>query len=120
MKAWSVTPRRRSRGDDRCDVGVLEVDEGDESWAAGLPLSGRTAELAVQYLGTLLEAAIADGLAVSDPVRGAKRPRVDTQPVVPFTADEVDRLRDAAPSWFEVALTLGAGCGLRQGEAAGL
>lgn len=97
------------------------VRRGDvESWAASLPLSARTAGLAVQYLGTLFEAAVADGLVASNPVRGVKRPRVDGAPVVPFTAAELNRLRQASPPWFEVALTLGAVCGLRQGEAAGL
>jgi integrase len=97
------------------------VRRGDiESWAAGLALSGRTAGLAVQYLGTLFEAAVSDGLVATNPAHGAKRPRIDSAPVVPFTAGEIDRLRAAAPEWFSVALTLGASCGLRQAEATGL
>ncbi len=97
------------------------IRRGDvESWAAGLPLAGRTAGVAVQHLGTLFEAAVADGLVASNPARGAKRPRVDSVPVVPYAADELERLRAAAPPWFRVALTLGAACGLRQGEATGL
>jgi hypothetical protein len=88
-----------------------------EAWAAGLPLAGRTAGLAVQYLGTMLESAVADGLLATNPARGAKRPRVDVAPVVPLTVDELERLTAAAPDWFRVALTLGAAVGLRQGEA---
>ena len=64
--------------------------------------------------------AVADGLLAVNPVEGAKRPRVTARPVVPLTAREVEALRAAAPGWFRVALTLGAGCGLRQGEATGL
>jgi integrase len=45
---------------------------------------------------------------------------VESQPVVPFTLDELDRLRATAAPWFEVALALGAEVGLRQGEATGL
>src|SRR5204862_5288525 len=33
-----------------------------EVWARGLPLSGRTARQAAQYLSTLLESAVRDGL----------------------------------------------------------
>jgi integrase len=97
------------------------IRRGDvESWAAGLPIAATTARKVVQYLGTMFEAAVADGLVPANPTRGAKRPRIDAEPVVPFTADELDRLWEATPDWFRVALTLGAMCGLRQGEAAGL
>jgi integrase len=68
----------------------------------------------------MYDAAVDDGFTAANPVRRAKRPRVDLEPVVPFSPDEVNRLAEAAPDWFEVALTLGAGCGLRQGEATGL
>jgi len=91
-----------------------------EAWAARLTVAPRTARQIVQYLSTMLDAAVADGLIVSNPARGAVRPRVDTRPVVPFTSAEVDALRSAAPGWFGVALDLGLGAGLRQGEAAGL
>jgi integrase len=97
------------------------VRRGDvEAWGARLPLAGTTARLAMQYLGTMFDAAVADGLLASNPARGAKRPRVEVEPVVPFTSDELDVLHEVAPAWFRVAVTLGAAAGLRQGEAAGL
>jgi integrase len=100
---------------------LATIRRGDvESWGAGLNLSGRTAGLAMQYLGTMLEAAVADGLLASNPARSVKRPLVEVEPVVPYTTAELDALREAAPGWFRVALTLGAACGLRQGEATGL
>jgi integrase len=68
----------------------------------------------------MLHAAVADGLIAANPARGAKRPRVDRQPVVPFTDGEIEALRAAAPDWFAVALTVGLGAGLRQSEATGL
>jgi integrase len=91
-----------------------------ESWAAGLPLAARTAGQVANYVSTMLDSAVADGLIARNPAHGAKWPRVDTDPVVPFTADEVDALRTAAPDWFDVALVLGLGAGLRQSEASGL
>ncbi|MGI8751210.1 MAG: tyrosine-type recombinase/integrase [Acidimicrobiales bacterium] len=97
------------------------IRRGDiEAWAAGLTLSASTAGQAVSYLATMLEAALADRLLVTNPARGVKRPSVDTAPIIPFTPDELDRLRDASLPWFRVALTLGASCGLRQAEATGL
>lgn len=100
---------------------LSSIRRGDvEAWAAGLKLQPRTAGLAVQYLGTMLEAAVADGLLATNPVRHVKRPKVDAVPVVPFTAEELEALRTAAPDWFRVALVLGTTCGLRQGEATGL
>lgn len=65
----------------------------------------------------MLESAIADGLIATNPARGAKRPTVNAEPVVPFTTREVDALGAAAPGWFAVALHLGLGAGLRQSEA---
>ena len=91
-----------------------------EAWTARLPLAAQTKRFAARYLSTMFEAAVADGLIARNPAHGAKRPRVDAEPVVPFTADEVGRLREAAPAWFDVAFTLGIGAGLRQSEATGL
>jgi integrase len=101
-----------------------------EAWAARLerkradgtrvPLAARTANQAAQWLSTMLESAVLDGLIAVNPARGAKRPRIDVEPVVPFTDGEVDALRSAAPAWFTVALDLGLGAGLRQSEATGL
>jgi integrase len=91
-----------------------------EAWTARPPLARQTANQAAQYLSTMLESAVADGLIATNPARGAKRPRVDREPVVPFIDAEIEALRAAAPEWFAVALTLGLGVGLRQSEATGL
>lgn len=91
-----------------------------ESWSAGLSVAPRTRRQIVQYLSTMLEAAVADGLIATNPARGSARPKVDLTPVVPFTDAEVEALRAAAPDWFAVALDLGLGAGLRQSEATGL
>ncbi len=91
-----------------------------ESWAMGLPLAARTARQIAQYLSTMLEAAVKDGLIARNPAHGTKRPTVDAGPIVPFTDVEVDALRQASPEWFRVAVTLGLGAGLRQSEASGL
>jgi len=100
---------------------IGSVRRGDvEAWVAGLDLSASTANLAFQYLASIMAAAVHDRLIAANPTAEAKTPRVEIDPVVPFTTEELDKLRAAAPAWFRVALTLGAGCGLRQGEATGL
>lgn len=97
------------------------VRRGDlEAWAAGLSLSPATVRLAMQYVGSLFGAAVTDGFLNVNPVTGAKTPRVDRVPVVPPTVEEIWALQAAAPGWFAIAVTLGGGAGLRQGEAAGL
>ena len=97
------------------------VRRGDvEAWSVQLPLAGTTARLAVQYLGAMLESAVDDGLIARNPVRGAKRPRVEPGPVLPYTAAELDRLWAHAEPWFRIALVLGTMAGLRQGELTGL
>jgi integrase len=101
--------------------GLASLRRGEiETWAARLPLAARTARQVAQYLSTMLESAVADGLIATNPARGAKRPRVEHSPVVPLTEAEQQALADAAPDWFAVALTLGLGAGLRQSEATGL
>lgn len=91
-----------------------------DAFVAGLPVAQQYARQITQYLATMLEAAVIDGLLPANPARGARRPKVDRVPIVPFTPAEVDALRDEAPEWFRVALTLGVGAGLRQAEATGL
>jgi integrase len=97
------------------------LHRGDiEAWTARLPLAGRTARQVAGYVSTMLDAAVDDGHLASNPARGARLPRVDAEPIVPFTDADTDALQAAAPPWFRVALTLGLGAGLRQAEATGL
>jgi integrase len=127
-QSWRESSRRSATSTFNCHVlpafgtrGLASLRRGEiEAWAAGLPLAPRTANRVTVLLGTMLHAAVADGLIAANPARGAKRPRVDGQPVVPFTDGEIEALRAAAPDWFAVALTLGLGAGLRQAEATGL
>jgi integrase len=91
-----------------------------ETWTAGLPLAPRTANQVAQYLSTMLDAAVDDGRIPTNPAKGAKRPRVEVEPIVPFTDDEVEELRSTTPGRYDVIHDLGLGAGLRQGEATGL
>jgi integrase len=68
----------------------------------------------------MLAAAADDRLIVVNPGKGVRLPRPDTVEIVPPTGEAVRALYEAAPDWFRVAVVLGAGLGLRQGEASGL
>lgn len=133
-RTWSARqpwrPSTRESVRTRIDNHVLPVlgarpfsslRRGDvEAWLAGRRLAPSTAGIALQQLSSMLEAAVADGLIARNPARGVRRPKVNGALVVPFTPEEIDRLIEAAAPSFAVALVLGARCGLRDGEAAGL
>lgn len=91
-----------------------------EAWTAGLALAPRTARQVTQYVSTMLDAAVADGLIATNPARGSARPKVSVAPISPLGVEDVEALRSAVDPWFAVALDLGLGAGLRQSEAAGL
>lgn len=100
---------------------LVSLKRGEiEAWGAKLELGDHASRQTMQYLSTMLDAAVLDGYLASNPARGAKRPKVDVKPIEPFTDELVDRLVVAAPDWFGVAMTLGLGAGLRQSEATGL
>ncbi|HYH29626.1 MAG TPA: hypothetical protein VD903_04500 [Pseudonocardia sp.] len=52
--------------------------------------------------------------------RSVSRPRGEYPKVAPWTAERVRAVRVALGERYRLALALGAGCGLRQGEAFGL
>ena len=73
-----VDPARRAAAE--------SLRRGDIKRGAGLPCADRTARQIIQYVSTMLDAAAADGLIASNPACGAPRPRVKTQPIVPYTS----------------------------------
>ncbi len=70
-------------------------------------------------VGSIFSAAVEDGLIVSNPCRAnsVRAPKVESRKVVPWTAEQALGLREALPERYRVLVTLGAGLGLRQGEA---
>jgi integrase len=125
---WRATTRRSAQTSINHALRVLGADRplssirrGDvQALLAGLDLAPSTIHLVRQHLGTMLAAAAADGLIAKNPVTGAKVPTPVHREVVPPTLEQVAALHAAAPAWFQVAIVLGAGLGLRQAEASGL
>ncbi len=83
-------------------------------------LAPATVAIVYAKLATLLEAAVDDGLLPKNPARGVKLPARAKGEVVSPTTEQVAAVYEAAVSWLEPAVVLGAGLGLRAGEAAGL
>lgn len=95
-----------------------------KAWPAGL-----RAELSDSYVRTLfanlsgaLSAAVIDGLIPRNPctLPTVKPPKASGARVVPWPAAQVDHVREALPARYAALVDLGAGLGLRQGEAFGL
>ena len=73
-------------------------------------------------LSGALSAAVTDGLIPRNPctLPTVKPPKASGARVVPWPAAWGDGVREALPARYEVLADLGAGLGLRQGEAFGL
>ncbi len=55
-----------------------------------------------------------------NPATKARLPKQDAPKAQPVPLDVVERIHDALPPWMAVAVPIGIGAGLRQGEASGL
>ncbi len=91
-----------------------------EDWVAELPLAPSSARRVAETLRTLLNGAVADELVAINPAVGAKVPAEEHPPVVPLEVDQILALTHCSPAAMRGAIVLGAGTGLRQGEAMGL
>jgi integrase len=85
-------------------------------------LAPRTRGVILTNVSTILSAAVDDELIGKNPckARSVSKPRPDAKPIVPWKVDQVHGVHDAIPERYQIAVTLGAGLGLRQGEVFGL
>jgi integrase len=83
-------------------------------------VGARTAAMARQVLGTVLEEAVTDGVLPSNPVRGAPAPKAPRRELRVITPEELERLLQAMPPRWRPLVELAAWSGLRWGEVAGL
>lgn len=91
-----------------------------EALCASLALAPSTVATVHQHLGQLLAGAVEDGLIVRNPATRARLPKREPSKAQPVPLDVVERIQDALPAWMAVAVPLGVGAALRQGEASGL
>jgi len=73
-------------------------------------------------VSSVLAAAVDDELIAKNPCRAGsvKAPTVSQRRVIPWTTGQVSDVRAALPERYQLAVTLAAGLGLRQGEVFGL
>lgn len=91
-----------------------------EALCAALVLAPSTVGTVHQHLGQLLSSAAEDGLIARNPATRARLPRREPSKAQPVPIDVVERIQAGLPDWMAVAVPLGMGAGLRQGEASGL
>jgi integrase len=83
-------------------------------------LAPATVELVFRYVSMPFTAAVGDRLIARNPCAGVKLPKRPRPQVVPLATEEVLAVIDAMPAHLRCAAVLGAGAGLRQGEALGV
>src|SRR6476469_3883783 len=107
-------------------IGHLQLRQIKPSTIQGLL---RTLELSDTYRRVILAnvsaifgAAVDDDLIAKNPCKAGSvtRPSVVRRRVVPWPAEQVSAMHDALPARYRLAVTLGSGLGLRQGEIFGL
>lgn len=95
-----------------------------QAWVRGLQqqLAARYVRVIVANLSSILSAAVDDERIPRNPCRAGsvRLPKLDSQPVKPWTPDQVTAVHTGMPDRFALAVVLGAGLGLRQGEIFGL
>lgn len=95
-----------------------------QSWLSDLDdvLAPNTIGVIHTHVGAILSAAVEDDAIPKNPARAksVRRPKVDRVPVVPWTVEEVSRMREALTDRYTIMVTIAAGLGLRQGEVFGL
>ena len=92
-----------------------------QQWYAGLRLSPQSAGQVFITLSAILAAAVDDNLIPANPCR-AKSVRLRTAPkrrIVPWTAAQVDAIREGMPERWRAMVDCAAGLGMRQGEVFG-
>ena len=83
-------------------------------------LSPTTSRHVVALLAGIFADAVTDGFIAKSPCVDTVPQRPHREKVIPLTVEQVEALIDAAPERYRGLVVLGAGCGLRLGEALGL
>lgn len=93
-----------------------------QAWvkAIAVDLAPGTVEVVYRYVAAIFRAAVADRIIPASPCVGVKLPKAEPVKVEPITVEQVEALRAGLPARYGALVTLGAGTGLRQGEAFGL
>jgi integrase len=86
----------------------------------GETLAPATVDLVYTWTAAVFAAAVADQVIARSPCREIKRTRPERSQVVPPSAETVEKLIEAVPDRYSALIVLGAGTGVRIGEALGV
>lgn len=89
---------------------------------ASMDLSDTYKRVILSNVSAIFGAAVDDDLIAKNPCKAGSvsRPKLVRRKVVPWPAEHVSGMHDALPERYQLAVTLGSGLGLRQGEIFGL
>lgn len=93
-----------------------------QAWLSGLSGAASYRRVILANVSTVLSAAVDDERISKNPCKAGsvKAPKREDHKVVPWTVERVAAVREALPDQWRIALDLGVGLGLRQGEVFGL
>lgn len=100
-----------TRADTKSFVAKLNGDPG---------LSASTVHIAFATLRIVMQAAVDDEVITANPCSRVKLPRLGDRVIDPLPVEAVRDMADAITPRYRIAVFLGAGAGLRRGEALGL
>lgn len=86
----------------------------------GETLAPATVESMYRYVSNVFSTAVKDGVIAKSPCFDIDLPTVVKPRVKPMTTEQVEALLNAMPARYRALVVLGAGAGLRQGEAFGV
>jgi integrase len=106
---------------ERMPIGAVRPSQV-QGWVKdrSLVMAPASLEVAYRYLGAIFRMAVKDGMIQRSPCVDIKLPEVVKPRVKPPTTEEVLAIHDAMPASLKAIILIGAGTGLRQGEAFGL
>jgi integrase len=93
-----------------------------QAWVRGLEerLAPSTIEVVYSFVAGVFRAAVRDRLILSTPCVGIRLPKPEPKRVEPQATERVEALIAAMPGRYQALVIVGAGTGLRHGEALGL
>jgi integrase len=110
---WPLVGDRQMRSLTRSDMKAAVA-------ALASAASPATVKTVFGVMRAMMAAAVDDGVIAVNPCSRVPLPRIQQREVEPLPAAAVLALADALPGRYRIAVPLGAGAGLRFGEASGL
>jgi integrase len=110
---WPLLGDRRIGSLEKTDIKAFVAAKSAE-------LAPSTVETVLAVLRAMMSAAVEDKVVVVNPCSRVPLPQITPRVLVPLEPSQVLALTEAVPARYRVGVVLGAGAGLRFGEATGM